>query len=212
MYRITILAMALGVLISSPMVDAHKALADSSLFHFDSAIDTGQSKDVNVPESCQVPKVTAFDACKKNGDVIIGGNDANEGCKGEVTLRPGTHSTGKITINTGGTLIVADEAASGLQLSTTGIDIVGGSLLIGSADCPIGTIRATNKVTVRFTGKRPTTCGDLSQPNTACPGYVKGIQVGQGGTLKMYGRKGVPGAAPVSRPAIRSSFRNLLAF
>ncbi len=58
-------------------------------------------------------------------------------------------------------------------------------------------------MTLKFTGTHPADCGDVTNgpnnnpPNTPnispqCQGYVKGIQVESGGSLYMYGLKGVP--------------------
>ena len=163
------------------------------------------------PPACQTPTGTAFHECvvdEGSKDVVIGTAAKEAKCQGEVVLHAGSHRAGKITISAGGTLVLNDEAAQDFHLTTTGIEISGGSLLIGNAGCPIGTINATHKVTIRFTGAKPSNCGALDLHNMSCPGYVKGIQVDAGGTLRMYGLKGVKGVASdgvnwtyLSRPA-----------
>ena len=192
MSRIAILVTTLSILLA-PLGARADTGSGPSIFGFDKV--HPEVKETG-PPSCNTPKETAFEACQQKGQVIIGGPDANPGCEGAVAMRPGTHTTGKITINTGGTLTIADDAATDLQLTTTGIEIAGGSLVIGAPDCPIGTGGPDRQVTIHFTGKRPTDCGSLDLTKPLCPGYDKGLQVDAGGTLKMYGRKGVPGAAP----------------
>jgi hypothetical protein len=157
MYRIAILVTTLSILLA-PVGARAQTGSQGSIFGFDKV--RPEVKETG-PASCNTPKETAFEACQQKGQVIIGGPDANKGCEGAVAMRPGTHTTGKITINTGGTLTIADDAATDLQLTTTGIEIAGGSLLIGASDCPIGTGGPDRQVTIRFTGKRPTDCGSL---------------------------------------------------
>ncbi|MBV8771149.1 MAG: G8 domain-containing protein [Deltaproteobacteria bacterium] len=175
-----------------PQITSHTINA----VEFNNANDSVQPATVSAPASCQVPNATTLEACKKSGtDIVIGGSGANQNCQAQVTIAKGVYTVGRITINAGGSLFIADAAAP-LDLTTTGIDVNGGSLLIGSPDCPIGTSQSSNKVTIRFTGLKPTDCGTVDLSTPSCPGYVKGIQVEKGGTLKMYGRKGVPGPAP----------------
>jgi hypothetical protein len=159
----------------------------------------------NIPPDCNIAEpTTLLDKCKADdGSVTIGAGAPNKECEGRVSLGIGGSSSlsvGKITINTGGTLEVHDkfyenDRTASPELTTTGIDVNGGSLLIGDAKCPIGTINFKTTLTITFTGQRPapSVCGDLALGATgSCPGYRKGIQVEKGGTLRMYGRKGVP--------------------
>ena len=149
--------------------------------------------------TCLNPAFTPFSRCG-TGDITIGGTGT---CK-EAYLDKNT-SIGTITIASGGTLVIADQAAQGMvELTTKGIDIqTGGTLKIGDPECPIGTTNAADLVTVKFTGLHPANCGDVTNgpnnnpsnaPNISpqCQGYDKGIQVELGGSLYMYGLKGVP--------------------
>jgi hypothetical protein len=127
----------------------------------------------------------------QNNDVIIGGQSANPPCRGTVFLDSfdDLPALGKITINKGGALKLFDRTTQlprEYKLSTKGIDVAG-SLELGDAKCPIGTISKGAKVIITFTGDKDPNCKDAS-----CPGYTKGIQLEAGGTLKMYGAKGVP--------------------
>ncbi|MBV8073686.1 MAG: G8 domain-containing protein [Acidobacteriaceae bacterium] len=144
---------------------------------------------------CSVqPGVPLLSDCKDaNGNVTIGSGATNSGCTGQVLL-DGNETVGAITINTGGALVLsaASAAKSNPTLTTTGIDIAfGGSLLLGGASCPVGSADPQTQVTITFTGTKPQTCGTPdNDPATKCAGYVKGIQVENGGTLRLYGQKG----------------------
>jgi hypothetical protein len=146
---------------------------------------------------CTNPAYTPFSRCG-TGDIIVGAGT----CKQAYLDKNAT--VGAIKIVRGGILAVSDQAAQvRLQLTTTGIDIQsGGTLKIGDAKCPIGMTKPTDLVTLKFTGTHPADCGDVTNgPNNSppppaispqCQGYVKGIQLESGGSLFMYGLKGVP--------------------
>jgi hypothetical protein len=134
------------------------------------------------------------------GNITIGPN----GCAASVYLDK-TNTVGNITIAPGGTLTISDQAAQGgISLTTAGIEIqgdptqkVGGTLKIGDPMCPIGTLKAADLVTVKFTGTHPADCGDITKGSgnyVQCQGYQKGIQVDASGAFFMYGLKGVPPA------------------
>jgi G8 domain len=151
----------------------------------------GSAKAAN---TCLNPSFTAFSRCSADdkGDITVGTST----CKQAYLDRTPTQVVGLITIATGGTLVITDQAAQGgIGLKTSGIDIQsGGTLKIGDPACPIGTTKAADLVTLTFTGTHPADCGDITKgPGyTQCQGYVKGIQVESGGSLYMYGLKGVP--------------------
>jgi hypothetical protein len=67
-----------------------------------------------------------------------------------------------------------------------GTILVNGLLQIGQKTHPIGTTDPMTLVTLDFVGKRPCAAG------TNCPSFSKGIQVQSGGSLEMFGLKGVP--------------------
>ncbi len=146
----------------------------------------------SVPAACEVDR--SFDPISKcatdpqTGDLVIGGNAK---CANKVYVDATGKRFGKITIKAGAVLKFFDKNAFRMNLVTTGVDVFG-NLEIGDVACPIGTVSAFNSVTVRFVGNKPTTCGQLNNPQNACPGWTKGIQVESGGTLRMYGLKGVP--------------------
>src|SRR6266851_1991485 len=86
----------------------------------------------------------------------------------------------RVHIVKGGVLTFPDEK---IDFSATDIVVEdGGSLIVGTKEIPIGT--AGGAVTIRFTGAPPGTC-----ENDWCG---KGILVKSGGTLTLYGVKGVP--------------------
>ncbi len=102
----------------------------------------------------------------------------------KVYLDQSNNNVDKITINAGSTLTIFDRTAQlPLALQTAGIQVFG-SLEIGNPMCPIGTINPATQVTVTFKGNKQTCTGP-------CPGYTKGIEVEAGGSLKLYGAKGV---------------------
>ena len=148
--------------------------------------------------TCLNPAFTAFSRCG-SGDITIGGTGT---CK-EAYLDKNA-SIGNLKIASGGTLVITDQGAQGgVELTTKGIDIQsGGTLKIGDPECPIGTTKAADLVTLKFTGLHPANCGDVTNgpnntpdsPNISpqCQGYDKGIQVESGGSLFMYGLRGVP--------------------
>jgi hypothetical protein len=141
---------------------------------------------------CQNPVYTAFSRCG-TGDITIGGTGT---CKQAYLDKSATSGIGTITIASGGILAISDQAAQGgIALTTKGIDIQsGGTLKIGDSACPIGQTKAADLVTLKFTGTHPADCGDVTKgPGyKQCQGYVKGIQIESGGSLYMYGLKGVP--------------------
>jgi len=63
---------------------------------------------------------------------------------------------------------------------------VSGLFQAGSKDCPIGSSSGANQVTLTFTGERP-----CATPEN-CGGFHKGILVNAGGSLRLFGIKGVP--------------------
>jgi G8 domain len=148
------------------------------------------------PSACIRPTGTPLDKCKdKDGNVVIGSGATT--CTGVVVVDKKNIKVGKITINSGGKLVIDDTTAAKLkqlEIETDGIDINGGSLLIGDKDCPIGTTDPKATVTILFIGPKPgaDVCGTPNNlPTSNCPGWQKGIQVEKGGTLRMYGLKGV---------------------
>ncbi len=146
-----------------------------------------------IPAACQNPAGATLSSCVgPDGDVTIGSGATTQACQGIVYVDK-SQKVGSVSINSGGSLVLADEVAQTNPIvETKGIDIgSGGSLLFGSTACPIGTLNLAAKATLVFTGPKPTTCGAIDRSNPPCEGYQKGIQVENGGTLRMYGLKGV---------------------
>lgn len=148
--------------------------------------------------SCKPPSVfTPLSKCEDDaGNVTVGEGATNAGCGAGQTVvaNQASYSLKKVTINNGGIIALFDETAGlPVKISTTGIRVAG-TLQIGNAECPIGTNNPRTTVTIQFTGDRPT-C-----PTGGCGGDTKGIEVENGGTLRMYGLKGVPDpAVPASK-------------
>jgi hypothetical protein len=91
----------------------------------------------------------------------------------------GSDALGAVTIAKGGRLYVPDKT---VQIEVEKIELAG-LLQAGTASCPIGVAKATNKVTMTFTGARACPTGD-------CAGNNKGIFVVEGGQLQLFGLKG----------------------
>ncbi len=142
--------------------------------------------------ACQIPtRHTSINSCKVANDVVIGSSSTVAACKGDVYIDVPNIAVDKITIGTGGSLILPDSVVAQAKngtLSTSGIQVTG-SLLLGSSACPIGTIDPKTSYTIIFNGARPGGCSGTQ----TCAGYNRGIEVESGGTLKMYGQKGAPG-------------------
>lgn len=94
----------------------------------------------------------------------------------------GADSLNTITIDSGATLCFPDQTVK----MDIGAILVKGLLGIGQKTHPIGTDDPMTLVTLNFTGDRP--CAE----GTSCPGFSKGIEVQPGGSLEMFGAKGVP--------------------
>jgi hypothetical protein len=165
------------------------------LLFFAQSLAFGAQALAEVPPSCQVsPQYVKLSQCiAKDNSVVIGGSGGTGSCSGANVTAYVDQSgleLGRITINSGSALKLLDETAqsqpgSVLTLQTSGIQDLG-SLEIGNGTCPIGEIKPATRVVITFTGLK-TSCG-----SDGCAGYVKGIEVGGGGTLRMYGLKGVP--------------------
>ncbi len=133
-------------------------------------------------------------------DVTIGPSQVAE-CRNVKIDRSftGKDALGTITIQPGGRLCVANQK---LQIETDGI-VVGGEFEVGTRSVPIGVQDIANQVTITFKGTRP-----CASP-TLCEGFHKGIQVSEGGQLKLFGAKGVltPGVSwtHLRLPAVKGS-------
>ncbi len=97
----------------------------------------------------------------------------------------GASALGKITIAADGKLAVPNSFGS-LELDTTGISVAG-SMSIGTLECPVGRNNPDSHMTVKFVGA-PVASGG---PTDMGSGSDKGIEVQSGGSLRLYGTRGV---------------------
>jgi hypothetical protein len=171
---------------------------------------------------CQVPAnyVKLSQCIAVDNSVVIGGSSGTGSCKGgniNAYVDKSGLTVGRITISAGSALNLYDDTAqsepsSVLTLQTSGIQDLG-ALRIGSAACPIGTTKHAIKVVITFTGLKDKTCSG------SCAGYIKGIEVGSGAKLRMFGLKGVPPngvswthlSRPAGDPTIYSSAKGVMA-
>ena len=152
-----------------------------------------------IEDPCAPPAYTPLRQCvdpaTKNATIGGTGKCKNVFIDTSYTAKTG-NPLGTITIDAGGVLKLEDRTAQlPLAIDTAGIT-VGGTLEIGNAKCPIGTINPGTEVTINFTGKRPCPSSDT------CAGFSKGIQVMSGGSLRMFGAKGVPSLGGISWTAL----------
>ena len=113
----------------------------------------------------------------------------------------GTYTFDRVTVKSGGSLLFSEEKLTGnengnvIEFAAKSIVVqTGGTLQAGTAGAPIGTKSPANQVVIRMLGDRPTkrvTADD-------CSVVDKGIAVMAGGTLHLYGAKGVPSRGGVS--------------
>jgi len=101
---------------------------------------------------------------------------------------------GNITIEKKATLSFPNSGNLSLQTDNIFIE---GALQVGSASCPIGSGsgNSSKTVTIQLTGTRPAvlpTVPNCTNRDGTPSHFDKGILVCPGGTLNMYGAKGVP--------------------
>ena len=97
----------------------------------------------------------------------------------------GASALGKITILASGKLAVP-ASFDAIELDTAGISVAG-AMSIGTAQCPVGSNNPASHMTVRFTGTPVPSSG----PTDIGSGSDKGIEVQSGGSLRLYGTRGV---------------------
>ena len=142
-------------------------------------------------------------------NVVIGGSPA---CMAVEVDRDFTtangNAFGKIEIKAGGSLTMRDITRT---LEAAQI-IVGGTFQAGSESCPVGTLNAGNKVTVRLLGTRTApaatavdhaamahaamghaapAAGPKAGPGDTCTDVPKGIGVMSGGRMRLFGARGL---------------------
>jgi hypothetical protein len=143
-------------------------------------------------------KLTPLSTCFPNDDVdiTIGAPDARAQCK-RVYLDKSSRRFRRITINADGALCVRDaDVASmpgrSLEL-TAGEIIVNGTFQVGSADAAIGSSNPANHVEIVFSSGADKTPDDNRDVNKCSDTkFRKGLQLCQGGVLRLFGKKGAP--------------------
>lgn len=134
---------------------------------------------------CQLPQgLQPISNCVDGSGNVLIGPSGGANCQKVFFDKSFTGAEGlnRLTIEAGGEVYVADEK---LEVEVKAIEVEG-LLQVGSRECPIGTGNAGNQVTLTFIGDRP-----CPSPQ-ACDGFHKGIQVKAGGSLRLFGIKGVP--------------------
>ncbi len=135
------------------------------------------------PGICGTAMPLSSDSCKKDNskNLEIGAN----GCGPSVFVDKSYMDADQfntITIDAGASLCFPDQSAT-MEVGTI---VAKGLLQVGQKTHPIGTTDPMTVVTLDFVGKRPCAAG------TTCASFSKGIQVQSGGSLEMFGLKGVP--------------------
>ncbi len=163
------------------------------------------------PESCAkedelIRKLPNLSACKVDAkrNVVIG--DSPNCMRVEVDRdfrQANGNAFGKIEIKAGGMLYMRDTTRT---LEAAQI-IVGGTFQAGTDACPVGTLDAGNKVTVRLLGNRTAPAATAvdhaamshgappsvlkATPGEVCTDVPKGIGVMSGGRLRLFGARGL---------------------
>lgn len=119
---------------------------------------------------------------------------------------PGKYQFGKVKVKSGGRLVFAETNVTTVPIEFQATSIVvqtGGTVQAGTEAAPIGTKAITvepgkleipSRIVFRFTGDKPGT----RVMSDDCSVVDKGIAVMSGGTLRLYGAKGIPRSGGVS--------------
>ncbi|MEO8136339.1 MAG: G8 domain-containing protein, partial [Betaproteobacteria bacterium] len=158
-----------------------------------------------LPESCSqtdntIKTFTPLSQCVVPGperNVVIGGGDSRDPCKNVYIDKNyiNAEKLGKIDIKSGGGLYARDTTST---IEATSI-IVAGTFQAGTEACPVGKLAATNKFTVRLLGAKPPVAPanvHVHDASVVCSDVPKGIGVMAGGSLRLYGARGI---APANR-------------
>ena len=144
------------------------------------------------PECLQLDKkirsASRLSACLEAGNAVIGPGAPNDPCKTVYVDDKIPPQLGTIEIQPGGTLYVPDAAID----VKVGAIVVAGTFQAGTQACPIGTLDPGNQVVFRFVGDRPAIVDRNADDCMNSATFQKGIQVADGGTLELYGARGVP--------------------
>jgi G8 domain len=146
--------------------------------------------DVVSPRAQVETKPVALSSCipadAKHPDVAIGGGKCGPDVYVDKSFT-GTDGLGTITIASDGILAFPEQTA---ELDTDGI-VVSGRLSVGTPKCSIGDNDPTTTITIKFTGDRP---------NNPDGSFAKGIEVLKGGTLWLFGARGVSSPFGIAKP------------
>ena len=144
--------------------------------------------------------MTPLSACRgADGNVAVGaGTCTNVFVDKSYT---GTSKLGAVTIGAGGALYVPDATLDVEAASITIVGAPGGGagaialFQVGTDACPVGSLDPANHVTLTFTGEQPKAAHVHVHDHKSgddCTSIQKGIGVGVGGALRLYGARGVP--------------------
>jgi hypothetical protein len=122
----------------------------------------------------------------------------------------------KITVGTNGALCVRDSDLNNVPGQSLALEaeqiVVNGTFQVGSQQAAIGSGNPANHVIIRFTGAAPAQVQDgamnMDQP-CPDPAFQKGLQLCQGGVLRMFGNKGAPAAGSQRNAAGKVSWTYL---
>ncbi len=181
-----------AAILSTLLLAALAPLAAPAMARGDAAACAAQDRSIRA--------MTPLSACRgADGNVAIGaGTCTNVFVDQNYT---GTSKLGAVTIGAGGALYVPDAT---LEVEAASITIVGTSgggagatalFQVGTDACPVGSLNPANHVTLTFTGERPKAEHVHVHDHKSgddCTSIQKGIGVGLGGALKLYGARGVP--------------------
>lgn len=174
----------------SPVVSGVPAPCATAFDEADGSTGKSAQARKSAPARADDGPVVALSSCTvdRQRNVTIGG-DGGGTCGPRVVIDrsfTGPDALGKITIAPGGKLAVPHIIPGGtLQVETAGIQ-VNGLLSVGTAACPIGGADdPLGRVKFNFSGSQIPS--DLATDS----GSDKGIELGAGGILRLFGAKGV---------------------
>jgi hypothetical protein len=149
------------------------------------ALDLMQPKWARAQDACQLPAdLQPISKCLDGSRNIVVGPSGGAQCIKVFFDQDftGSNALKKITVEAGGEAYIKDETR---QIEVESIQVAG-LFQAGTSDCPIGLSGPSHQVTLTFLGTRP------CQSPTQCAGLNKGMEVESGGSLRLFGVKGVP--------------------
>jgi hypothetical protein len=158
--------------------------------------------------------LTKLSACPRDDQNNVVISTANPNCRSVYIDKP-ENDYGRITIEAGGEMCVRDADLNGQTILLYVKDIlVKGALQVGSKEAPIGRSNRANNVRISFNGEAPKTAHDAAhsmKDDQPCPdpGFQKGLQLCQGGVLRLFGDTGTPPADSERQGAGKVSWTHL---